>query len=173
MRIGVSRNWASELPRKPVRLMPSNRPPDHAIQCPNNRCRHSTDIDSALLARAQEACYKLSSLKELPAEWHAQAFEKQGALFCLREMFRCDVAFARQDLRSELPQRLHDVILCRNLAFTYFEARLANETLDRLLSRLRQGGALVVGLHDRLPACAPRLAAWPGCRATYRHERPP
>jgi len=132
-----------------------------------------TDIDSALLARAQEACYKPSSLKELPAEWRAQAFEKQGALFCLREMFRCDVAFARQDLRSELPEGLHDLIFCRNLAFIYFEARLANETLDRLLSRLRQGGALVVGLHDRLPACAPRLAAWPGCRATYRHERPP
>ncbi|HLE67409.1 MAG TPA: CheR family methyltransferase, partial [Burkholderiales bacterium] len=91
----------------------------------------------------------------------------------LREMFRCDVAFARQDLRSELPEGLHDLIFCRNLAFIYFEARLANETLDRLLSRLRQGGALVVGLHDRLPACAPRLAAWPGCRATYRHERPP
>ncbi len=132
-----------------------------------------TDIDGALLTRAQAACYKPSSLKELPAEWRAQAFETQGEYFCLREMFRSDVAFARQDLRSELPERLHDVILCRNLAFAYFDARLASETLDRLLSRLRPGGALVVGLHDRLPACAARLVAWPGCRATYRYETPP
>ena len=130
-----------------------------------------TDIDSALLARAQAACYKPSSLKELPAEWRAQAFEKRGALSCLRDVFRRDVAFARQDLRSELPEGLHDLIFCRNLAFIYFEARLAKETLERLLGRLRQGGALVVGLHDHLPACAPRLAAWPGCRATYRFER--
>jgi chemotaxis protein methyltransferase CheR len=112
-------------------------------------------------------------LKELPAEWRAQAFEKQGALFCLREMVRRDVVFALQDLRAELPDGPHDLIFCRNLAFTYFEAQLAIETLDRLLSRLRPGGALVVGLHDRLPAYGPRLVAWPGCRATYRYEKPP
>lgn len=132
-----------------------------------------TDIDSALLARAREACYQPSSLKELPADWRAQGFEKQGALFCLRELFRRDVAFARQDLRSELPEGLHDLIFCRNLAFIYFEAAIADETLDRLLSRLRPGGALVVGLHDRPPVRAPALVPWPGCRAAYRFERPP
>ena len=34
--------------------------------------------------------------------------------------------------------------------------------LDRLLTVLRPGGALVVGLHETLP-----LEPWPGARAVY------
>jgi len=68
----------------------------------------------------------------------------------------------------ERSQRLFDVILCRNLAFTYFAPALAQETLVRLVSRLRPGGALVVGVHERLPEGAQAIAPWPECRAVYR-----
>jgi len=130
-----------------------------------------TDIDAALLARAHAGCYKPSSLKELPAEWREQAFEKRAALFCLRQALRGGVEFERQDLLAGLPQQAFDLVLCRNLAFTYFGRDLARHALDRIASRLRPGGALVIGIHEHLPSEAGGFAAWPGCRAVFRLER--
>jgi hypothetical protein len=78
------------------------------------------------------------------------------------------VTFRCQDLRRELPEGAFDLVLCRNLAFTYFEPALQQETLARLLSRTRPGGALAIGLHESLPA-GHALAPWPGIRCVYMH----
>ncbi|MGB7542797.1 MAG: protein-glutamate O-methyltransferase CheR [Burkholderiales bacterium] len=127
-----------------------------------------TDIDATLLERAQAGCYKASSLKELPAAWRERAFERRGELFCVRGQFRREVEFERRDLLAEPPQRAFDLIFCRNLALTYFGADLANAALRRIAGRLLPGGALVIGVHERLPPDAAGFAAWPGCRATFR-----
>jgi chemotaxis protein methyltransferase CheR len=132
-----------------------------------------TDLDAALLERARAACYRASSLEDLPAGWREAAFERRGRLYWLREAFRQGVQFERQDLVTELPARQFDLILCRNLAFTYFDAQLARFALERMASRLRYGGALVVGLHESLPQPASAFEAWPGCRAVYRLSAPP
>ena len=50
------------------------------------------------------------------------------------------------------PTRRFDLVLCRNLAFTYFGSDLARAALSRVTQRLHPGGALVIGLHERLPA---------------------
>jgi chemotaxis protein methyltransferase CheR len=127
-----------------------------------------TDIDARLIERARAACYGSSSLDALPEDWRAQAFERRGRLYCLRDAFRRDVEFARQDLLAELPEREFDLVLCRNVAFTYFDEAAARLALERIASRLRPGGALVIGMHERLPAPAERFAPWPGCRAVFR-----
>jgi chemotaxis protein methyltransferase CheR len=128
-----------------------------------------TDIDPALIDRARTGCYPPGSLAALPEDLRS-AFEARAKSRCLQPSFRKGVEFARQDLRTELPQRLFDVILCRNLAFTYFAPALAREALTRLESRLRPGGVLVIGLHEHLPEDARDLAPWPGCRAIYRNS---
>lgn len=74
----------------------------------------------------------------------------------------------RQDLLGALPQRQFDLILCRNVAFTYFSDDRARAALQRLASRLRVGGALVIGLHERLPGSSDGFDPWPGCRAVFR-----
>ena len=48
----------------------------------------ATDIDAAQLARAERGCYRASSLKELPSELRAQAFERSGELFCVSDALR-------------------------------------------------------------------------------------
>jgi len=131
-----------------------------------------TDVDAMLLERARAACYTASSLEALPAAWRKQAFERRGRLSCLREPFRGGVELERQDLAAELPQRQFDLILCRNLAFTYFGAELARLALERIASRLRYGGALVVGIHEHLPQPGAGFAPWPGCRAVFRLGAP-
>jgi chemotaxis protein methyltransferase CheR len=127
-----------------------------------------TDVDAHLLERARAACYRTSSLEALPENWRRQAFETRDGLSCLRESFRREVAFARQDLLTELPLRQFDLVLCRNVAFTYFDAERAQLSLEGLASRLHPGGALVIGLHEQLPQPAAAFEPWPGCRAIYR-----
>jgi chemotaxis protein methyltransferase CheR len=127
-----------------------------------------TDIDARLLERARAACYGAGSLADLPAGWRERAFERRGPLWCLREEFRTAVALAQQDLLAALPEREFDLVLCRNLAFTYFDDAGARRALERFASRLRPGGALVIGLHERPPAAAAGFEPWPGCRATWR-----
>lgn len=131
-----------------------------------------TEIDAALLERARAGCYKPSSLEALPTAWRGEAFEPRGKLLCLREQWRRDVEFAQQDLLSALPQRQFDLVLCRNLAFTYFAVEQARAALGRLASCLRPGGALVIGIHEELPSEAAGFEPWPACRAIYRLRAP-
>jgi chemotaxis protein methyltransferase CheR len=121
-----------------------------------------TDAEETMLERAKTACYGRGTLKELPAEWLDRAFVRSGELFCLRPERRQGVSFRLQDIRSALPDGPFDLILCRNLAFTYFEAGLQTAVLGRIGRRLRDGGALVVGSHERLPDGA---AGWTQLRA--------
>lgn len=132
-----------------------------------------TDVDAILLERARGACYGTSSVEDLPEAWRDQAFERRGRLFCLREDFRRNVDFERQDLLAGLPQRQFDVVLCRNLAFTYFDAERAQLALQRIASRLRPGGALAIGIHEQPPQPAPGFEPWPGCRAIFRLRTSP
>jgi chemotaxis methyl-accepting protein methylase len=53
---------------------------------------------------------------------------------------------------------------------TYFEPDLRRAVLTRMVVRLQPQGALVVGLHERLPEGFTGLEPWPGCRACYRRR---
>lgn len=110
-----------------------------------------TDTDPVMIERAHKAVYPASALKDLPADLAAHAFERSGGGFLLRAPFKENVRFEELDLRDSMPSGSFDVILCRNLAFTYFEETLQQEILRELTARLRAGGALVIGAHETLP----------------------
>lgn len=122
----------------------------------------ATDVDDTVLARARAACYRASSLKRLPAAWRAQAFTPADTGYCLHAAYRAGVEFLRQDIRETLPAGTHELILCRNLVFTYFDEPFQRAILDRLIGHLAPGGALVIGRQERLPADGHGLASWPG-----------
>jgi chemotaxis protein methyltransferase CheR len=139
-----------------------------AGRCPGVALRVlATDMDGALLTRAEQGCYPGSSLRELPANWLGQATEQREGLYCVKQRFRARVEFAQQDIRQALPDLDFDLILCRNLVLTYFEPELRREVMGRIVGRLRPGGALVIGLHEALPEVL-GLSPWPGARAIYR-----
>jgi chemotaxis protein methyltransferase CheR len=121
----------------------------------------ATDVVAAVLARARAARYPPSSLRLLPPDWRAHGFERVGADGCLRERFRAGVSFFEQDLRTATPPGEFDLLLCRNLAFTYFDEATQQALLARLRAALVPGGALVIGRRERLPAGAVDLAPWP------------
>ncbi|HEY7758970.1 MAG TPA: protein-glutamate O-methyltransferase CheR [Burkholderiales bacterium] len=128
----------------------------------------ATDVDEGLLGRAAIACYSWSSLREVPAEWREQGFERRDGTHCVRQRFRTMVAFARQDLREEVPDERFDLVLCRNVALTYFEPELQRRVVRRIAGALHVGGALVVGIHESLPPSIDELVPWPGTRAVFR-----
>jgi chemotaxis protein methyltransferase CheR len=111
----------------------------------------ATDADPGLLERAERACYPRSSLRELEPAWIEDAFERRGDLFFLEPRWREGVELRRLDLRRQLPDERFDLLLCRNLVFTYFDDDLQRATLTRLRERLEPGGVLVIGSHEKLP----------------------
>ena len=110
-----------------------------------------TDAGDDLLARARRGCYEPGSLKDAPAHWLAQAFEAEDGLHCVRARHRDGLRFIRQDIRRQAAEGPFDLVLCRNLAFTYFEPELQADVLARIAAALAAGGYLVIGSHERLP----------------------
>jgi chemotaxis protein methyltransferase CheR len=127
----------------------------------------ATDVSAELLERARRGVYPASALEELPAAWRSRAFEELDGAFRLRDEFRRGVQFHQQDLRNAMPTGPFDLILCRNLAFTYFEGELQRTIQRGLVKRLAPGGALLVGIHEAIPEPA-ELAPSAGTRGLYR-----
>lgn len=127
----------------------------------------ASDVDPHMLDRASRGCYQRGTLKELADALIERAFERTGPNdepYCIRDLYREHITWMRHDIRDDPPRGPFDLILCRNLVFTYFEEELQDACLERLLSVLRPGGGLVVGKHEELPP-AQAVAPW------YENER--
>ena len=127
----------------------------------------ATDIDMALLERAQTACYPYSSLKDLPAGWLESAFSESSGCYCLRPAYKLPVLFAEHDIRESVPATGLQLILCRNLVYTYYDKNLQHQISQGLVAALQPGGALVIGSHEVLPDDVTGFDAIPDCPAIY------
>jgi chemotaxis protein methyltransferase CheR len=127
----------------------------------------ATDIDQAMLDRAREGCFEAASLRELPPHLVAQAFDRIGDRFCVRPGHRAHLDFLQQDIRSAAPQGQFDLVLCRNLAFTYFAPALQTRILAFLLEHILPKGYLVIGTHEQLPRQVPELTPLEGAPQVF------
>lgn len=132
----------------------------------------ATDADDHMLARARAARYAAGSLKDLPPSWRQAAFDPMDETFSLRPEYRRAVVFEKQDIRRTMPDEPFDLILCRNLAFTYFDQAVQKTVLSGILKRLRSDGYLVLGRHERLPAMESDLKEVAPGSGIYRHGVP-
>jgi len=130
----------------------------------------ASDADAHQLERARVGCYRMSSLKELPPRWREEAFVPSGPLRCLKPELRQAVRFEQQDIRAAMPAGPFDLILCRNLVFTYFAEDEQSAALDRLIERLAPGGVLVIGVREKFPRATPRLVPWDAVPGTFRNS---
>ena len=69
----------------------------------------------------------------------------------MRAAFRQGVLFLCQDIRSVQPEGPFDLVLCRNLVFTYFETGLQRQVLAAIVTRMQRRAALVLGRGEALP----------------------
>jgi len=119
----------------------------------------ASDVDKAMLTRAREGCFERTSLHELPLPLIEPAFDRLGEYYTVKPRHREGIEFLDQDLRTEMPSRMFDLILCRYVAFTYFAEPLQRKVLARMLERLRPESYLVIGSHEHLPGNIVELAA--------------
>ncbi len=131
----------------------------------------ATDADATMIRRAREGCYGSGSLKDLPQRWRDRAFATRGDAWCLLPEYRQGVEYSRQDIRFEQPDGSFDLVLCRNLVFTYFDDKLQVEVLKRISHAMHDGAALVTGIHECLPKDSGPFATWFGKERVYRYSR--
>lgn len=128
----------------------------------------ATDVDPEAIAHAREAVYAPHMLRDLPLDLAARAFTSTPAGARLRAEYRQDVEFLVQDVRRAAPPGRFDLVLCRNLVFTYFDDATQRRVLARLVASLEPGGALVLGATETAPADRDGLVPWSARLRVYR-----
>ena len=128
----------------------------------------ATDADEQMLRRGRLARYPASSLKNVPRAWLSGPLQPSGEAYVVRADLREQVEFQKQDVRRQMPDGPWDLVLCRNLVFTYFDESLQREVLRRLVGRIRTGGVLVAGKQEKLPETGLPLAPWARNLGVYR-----
>jgi len=109
----------------------------------------AADLDLEVLRRARRGVYPPTSLKEVPSEIKALYFHPEDRNWRVIEAIKKDVHLYRADLRcSGFPPEL-DLVLCRNLAYTYFTPEVQEETTKAIARSLSAGGLLVVGAKEK------------------------
>ncbi len=117
----------------------------------------ATDIDENMLERAKEGRYKKSSLREVPEKIIREFFKMDDDVFILDQSIREAVEFRTHDILRDEPYDGMDIVLCRNLAFTYFSKECRKEVLKKIGSGLRGDGYLIIGKDESLPLLYPML----------------
>jgi chemotaxis protein methyltransferase CheR len=128
----------------------------------------ATDADPVVLERARAGCYPAGALKELPSTLTEAAFVPSVDGYLLKPELRQGVEFFKQDLRREQPNERFHLVLCRNLAFTYFDVAQQREILDRIWERTLPRGFLVVGCHEALPPGTTGWLPWEHNSSVYQ-----
>ena len=131
----------------------------------------ATDSLDIMLNRALKGRYAKSSIQELPEELLQTGFNRRNKEYILKLQYRDSVRFIKQDVRKRMPGGPFHLILCRYLVFTYFDEKLQAELLEKILSRLVPGGALVLGKFDCLPCKTEKLEPWSEQDRIYRKVR--
>lgn len=131
----------------------------------------ASDVDAHQLARAEQACYPASALKDLPRPLKGAAFARRDAHDCLRPEYRQAVELERRDIRGDFPARRFHLIACRYLAFTYFDRELQRDIARRLYRALHPGGLLVLGEGETLPDEGAGFASADGQVSVYRRRQ--
>ena len=117
----------------------------------------ATDIDENLLERAKEGTYKKSSLKEVADGTREDFFKKEGEFYILDQAIREGIEFKKHDILHGEPFLGMDIVLCRNLAFTYFSKKSQIEVLKKMVTSLKEKKFLVIGKEENLPLAYPTL----------------
>jgi chemotaxis protein methyltransferase CheR len=117
----------------------------------------ATDVEPAMLRRSREARYPASALRELRESWREAALISDDDELALLPRFRHHVSIARHDIRTDPPDGLFDLILCRYVALPT-STRPANGT--------RSGGSRAPVRPARRSSSAPTRTSPPASPAS-------
>jgi chemotaxis protein methyltransferase CheR len=71
-----------------------------------------------------------------------------------------------------MPRGPFDLVLCRNLVFTYFDEAGQQRALRRIARRMISDGILLIGRNERLPVDASGFVEEHAAPGAYRYRGP-
>ena len=83
------------------------------------------------------------------------------------------MTFLLQDNREHAPEGRFLMVLCRNLALTYFDETLQKKTMRKIADSLAPGGALIIGKLESLPDGPWEVEPWSKRLGVYRKALAP
>jgi chemotaxis protein methyltransferase CheR len=107
------------------------------------------DIGAESLKRARRGVYSGGSLREVPDEFLGRYFYPVGRELSLKAEIRNMVQFYRGDIRRLGPPPGLDLALCRNQAYTYFNADTQTRLTQTFSRALNSRGWLIVGAKEK------------------------
>ena len=116
----------------------------------------ATDVDQQCIETAGLGQYPESAAAELSPERLERFFVKKGDSFVVKNELRQCIVFARHNLLADPPFTKMDLVVCRN-TLIYFKSAAQERALRALQYSIRQGGALLLGSSESLPATSEGL----------------
>jgi two-component system CheB/CheR fusion protein len=110
---------------------------------------YATDADDQALVEARHAIYHEKQVADVPPDYLARYFERNGAGYAFSRDLRRSVIFGRHDLIQDAPISRVDLLLCRN-TLMYFNADAQARIMARFFFSLNPGGHLVLGRAEML-----------------------
>jgi len=115
----------------------------------------ATDRNPEVLERAKKGRYPAGSLKELTQDEIDAFFQKTHRTddeeYKIIDKLKQYITFEQRDIKKSLPDQVFDIILCRNLVFTYFSKEKQRQFLEQLMPHMAAHGFLIIGSNEKLP----------------------
>ena len=134
----------------------------------------ASDIDARSIVAAGAARYPQEAAAMVPAPLRERYLTIEGAETAIAEPLRRRVHFGQHDVMGHQLAPLEAIVasfdlVCFRNVLIYFDLRLQRKALERLLSELEPGGALVLGAVETLPlALESALEPYPGIAPALR-----
>jgi chemotaxis protein methyltransferase CheR len=114
----------------------------------------ATDIDSAVLQKAQSGIYPAERVQGIPAtrlrRWFLRGTHGKQGMVRVKPELQASIRFHQLNLLGDWSlQQKQDVIFCRNVII-YFDKRSKQRLIDRFASALSPGGYLFIGHSESL-----------------------
>ena len=111
----------------------------------------ATDISPLVLNQAKEAVYSEDRLREIPPEWKAKYFVREGEQLRVSRSIRDEVILRSFNLMQKafLFKKKFHVIFCRNVMI-YFDKKTRLDLINRFFEVLNPGGYFFIGMSETL-----------------------
>ncbi|WP_051318392.1 CheR family methyltransferase [Cohnella thermotolerans] len=109
----------------------------------------ATDIDEGVLAKAKAGVYPERSLRDVPANFVRDYFQRENGNFRVAEKLKRAVRYQKQNLLLDPFGERFDLIVCRNVMI-YFTEEAKMTLYTKFAKALKPGGLLFVGSTEQI-----------------------
>ncbi|WP_308910477.1 chemotaxis protein CheB [Pseudokordiimonas caeni] len=128
----------------------------------------ASDVDAEAIATARAGTYSRNIEADVSPERLARFFVREGDGYRVTAELREDVVFTVHDLLKDPPFSHIDLISCRNLMI-YLQPEAQEKIISLFHFSLRNGGYVLLGSAERIPADDKRFVIQSDTNQLYRH----